>query len=378
MKPQKQVRDKFSHRPEIVAEIGTAHGGDLEKARDLIAAAANAGADTAKFQWVIADEILHPAAGKVELPSGSIPLYERFRELERDTRFYAALRTYCEELDIDFLCTAFGSRSVAGLMELGVRRFKVASPELNHLPLLHQLDRRKHRVVLSTGVSLLADIERSVASFAKAELTLLHCITAYPAPEVEYNLSVIQGLSAVFGVPVGVSDHTLDPALVPTLATIMGARVIEKHIRPALAGDGLDDPIALSPRDFARMCARVHTSSDRLATAVSTIDAEIDALKQEFGRERVKEVIGNGVKGLAPSEAKNYGRSNRSLHACVELAAGSPLTRENTALLRTEHFLRPGMPPHQAEQMYGAVLIRKVLAGEGITCEDLVKYSADS
>ncbi len=375
MKAQKQIRDKFAHRPEIVAEIGTAHGGDLDKARDLIAAAANAGADTAKFQWVIADEILHPATGEVELPGGSIPLYERFRELERDSRFYAALRDYCRELDIEFLCTAFGSRSATGLIELGVRRFKVASPELNHLPLLHQLDRRKHRVVLSTGVSLLADIERSVACFAKAELTLLHCITAYPAPEREYNLSVIGGLSSVFGVPVGVSDHSLDPVLVPTMATILGARLIEKHIRPSHSADGLDDPIALSPREFARMCARVHTSSDRLATGSSSVDAEIETLKSEFGRERVKEVLGNGVKRLAASEVKNYGRSNRSLHALVHLTAGTAISRENTALLRTEHFLRPGMPPHQAEQMYGAVLIRDVPAGEGVTCEDLVQFT---
>lgn len=376
MKAQKEVQSRFSHRPEIVAEIGTAHGGDLDKARDLIAAAANAGADTAKFQWVIADEILHPAAGDVELPGGSIQLYERFRDLERDTRFYAALREYCHELDIGFLCTAFGSRSVAGLLELGVRRFKVASPELNHLPLLRQLDHRKHRVILSTGVSLLADIERSVACFSKAEITLLHCITAYPAPEVEYNISVIRGLSSIFNLPVGISDHSLDPVLVPTLSTIMGARVIEKHIRPSLIGDGLDDPIALAPREFARMCARVHTTSDRLATASSTAEAEIETLRQEFGRDRVKEVLGNGAKRLAASEAKNYGRSNRSLHALVDLAAGTSMTAENTALLRTEHLLRPGMPPHQAEQMYGAVLIRDIPAGEGITCEDIVQFTA--
>ena len=118
--------------PRIVAEIGTAHGGDLERARELIAAAADAGADTAKFQLVRANEILHPEAGAVDLPGGSVPLYERFRELEQSEEFYGELQEACEAAHLRFLCTPFGVTSARVLRRLAVPEYKIASPELKN------------------------------------------------------------------------------------------------------------------------------------------------------------------------------------------------------------------------------------------------------
>ena len=124
----------------ICAEIGTSHGGSIEKAKELIRAAADAGADSVKFQWVYADEILHPATGLVTLPGGNISLYNRFKELEVDSDFFATAGSYAREHRCGFICSPFGSKSLEELAALNPDGIKIASPELNHLPLLRQLN----------------------------------------------------------------------------------------------------------------------------------------------------------------------------------------------------------------------------------------------
>ena len=157
--------------PIIVAEIGTAHGGDLARGLDLIDAAADAGADIAKVQVVFADEILPPEAGLVPLPGGDTPLYEVFRKLERPLDFYAALADRAAARGIGFLASPFGEKSVRILEEIGVGAWKVASPELNHEPLLERLARTGLPIILSTGVSKSKDIERALEVVAGASHT---------------------------------------------------------------------------------------------------------------------------------------------------------------------------------------------------------------
>ncbi len=353
-------------KPEIIAEIGSGHSGDLAHARDLIAAAAEAGADCAKFQLIIADEIIHPRTGTVDLPTGAVPLYERFRSLERPIEFYADCAAECEKRGLRFLCTAFGVDGLAQLASLNVARVKVASPELNHLPLLRALAERELHAIVSTGVSRLADIERAVTILGAARTTVLHCITSYPAPEHEYNLRLIPHLAALLGVKVGVSDHSLDARLVPGCALACGAAAVEKHFTLSRHGTGLDDPIALSPTEFRSMTRFLETLAGQPETEL------VRLLTEQFGRERIQKTLGDGIKRLAESEHRNYGRSNRSLHALVELSAGDRLNRDNCALLRSEHNLRPGIAPEHFESVLGARLSATVPAGEGIRWEDLL------
>ena len=160
----------------IVAELGTGHGGELDRAFEMIDSAADAGADCAKFQLVIADEILHPLTGAVDLPGGSVSLYERFKELERDEDFYRKIKDHTERRGLHFLCSPFGIRSARILRSLGCKALKIASPELNHLPLLKEVSSYNLPLILSTGVSTLSDIERAVEA-ANGNVTLLHCIT---------------------------------------------------------------------------------------------------------------------------------------------------------------------------------------------------------
>ncbi|HUX39370.1 MAG TPA: N-acetylneuraminate synthase family protein [Rectinemataceae bacterium] len=351
-------------RPLVIAEIGTGHGGDETKAAELVAAAAEAGADCAKFQCVFAEEIIHPASGLVPLPGGDTPLFEVFRALEREEDFYARLKALTEEAGLLFLCTPFGLRSAELLARIGSAAMKVASPELNHLPLLRRIADFGLPTIISSGVSTLGDIERALGILVNAPRALLHCVTAYPAPPEDYNLRLIAGYATIFGVATGVSDHSLDPVLVPALSIAAGGIIVEKHICLSRKDSGLDDPIALDPADFARMRRTIDE-------AARDPDAAVFALSRDYGRELVEATLGTGRKALAPSEAANYGRTNRSLHALRDIGPGELLDENNTALLRTEKVLRPGLEPGELDWAMGRRASRSIPAGEGIRRDDI-------
>jgi sialic acid synthase SpsE len=353
----------------VIAELGTSHQGDLAAARRLIDAAVAAGADCIKFQLVYAAEILHPRSGEVDLPTGRIALYERFASMERDSAFYRALKQHTEAAGALFLCTPFGIRSARELRSLGVRALKIASPELNHLPLLREVSGFGLPLFLSSGVSTLADIERALSITGRAASVLLHCITAYPAPEEEYNLRLLEGLRCLLGVEVGLSDHSLDAILVPVAAVLCGAVMVEKHFTLSREGSGLDDPIALEPGDFGRMVRAIRDAE------ASGPGRTRKRLERSYGVARVKAVLGSGIKDLAPSERRNYGRTNRSIHAMREIPEGVFIREADVALLRTEKVLRPGIPPEYLSLAIGARARRLIPDGEGVEWADIVERS---
>jgi sialic acid synthase SpsE len=356
-------------RPLLIAELGTSHNGDLSRARELVHAAEEAGAGCVKLQMVFADEILHPNTGEVVLPGGAIRLYDRFRQLESPPEFYQAIKEYVEARGLLFLCTPFGLKSARILRELGPQLVKIASPELNYTALLREIAAWGLPVLLSSGVSTLGDIEEALAVLRSGEQTapvcLLHCVTAYPAPETDYNLRVLRNLAAVFGLPVGLSDHSLDPELAPVLALTQGAAVIEKHFCLSRADAGLDDPIALPPPLFARM-ARALSEAARIGPGET-----LAALARERGGDLVERILGNGVKALAPSERANYRRSNRSVHALRDIRQGETISPGDFAVLRTEKILRPGMAPSWEPLIAGRTARSHIPAGEGIRFEDI-------
>ena len=301
-------------RINIIAEIGTSHEGSFEKACQLVDAAADSGADTIKFQWVYADEILHPKTGFVKLPTGNIPLYERFQQLECPVSFYKDIMEYVHSKGCRFCCSPFGLRSLRELLELKPDFVKIASPELNHYKMLEALrdwrNEQKQRgeecvpVILSSGVSTLADIDKAVRILGREGVSLLHCITSYPAPEDEYNIRLVTSLKAVFGIETGLSDHSLDPVLVPVLSVACGGTIIEKHFTLSRQTSGLDDPVALEPEQFALMVHTVHQTEATFRHYGESVGMErtVSQLSEQFGRERVEAVLGDGVKRLAAAE----------------------------------------------------------------------------
>lgn len=351
---------------EIVAEAGTAHGGNLDRAEALIEGAARAGADTLKFQAVFAEEILHPRVGGVTLHGQSRNLYEEFRRLERDLEFYARLKRLTESAGLRFLCSAFGIGSARMLRRLGVERIKIASPELNHLPLLEEVASYGLPLVLSSGVSRLCDLERALEVCPPERTTVLHCVTAYPAPPEDYRLHLLPHLSAVFGVPFGVSDHSLDPLVVPLVAVTAGAVMLEKHLTLSRADSGLDDPIALEPEDF-----RVLVRAVRAVEALPPEERRA-AVIDRIGVDAWNRTLGSGPRILAPSERDNYGRTNRSICARVDLPAGTVLDWDVIGIYRVEKERRPGLSPFLLPVILGKALVRPVAAGDGIVWEDLL------
>ena len=350
----------------VIAEIGTGHLGDRGKARELIRAAAESGAHCAKFQVVFADEIIHPLTGELSLPGGRVRLYDKFREVEQDEDFYRFCKTETEAAGMDFLASPFGLKSARILENLGSAWFKVASPELNHFPMLALLRSFGKPLVLSSGVSRLEDIERAVEMLEGVSTSLLHCVTAYPAPPEEYNLRVLRPLSVLFGCPVGVSDHSMDPELVPVIGRAAGSVMVEKHFCLSRRDPGLDDPIALDPSLFLQM-------TRALADIDAVSETERDrVVRERYGNLRVEAVLGDGRKWLAPSERANYERTNRSLHVVNALPAGHRLGTGDLAILRTEKVLRPGLAPQFLETVLGRTLKRAVPAGEGLVWDDLL------
>jgi sialic acid synthase SpsE len=385
-----------SKNPLIIAELGTSHNADISKAREMTDAAAEAGASCVKFQMVYADEILHPNTGYVELPGGKIRLYDRFKSLEAPAEFYAEIKEYVESKGLLFLCTPFGLKSASILREIKPKIVKIASPELNFSGLLEEIAGWGLPVLLSSGVSRLSDIETAVEIVkrrhlaetrrregrggeegeeekgrdskeqrAKGDICLLHCVTSYPAPETEYNLRLLPLLSSIFGLSVGVSDHSGDPELVPALSVCMGAAVIEKHFCLSRDDPGLDDPIALPPDKFSQMVRAIHRASEMVSQAT------IEHYSRERGGLLVEQILGSGVKELAPSETANYRHTNRSIHALHDIAQGEILRKGDYAVLRTEKNLRPGLEPCWEKLIEGRTARNFIPAGEGIRFEDI-------
>ncbi|WP_029410483.1 N-acetylneuraminate synthase family protein [Treponema pedis] len=357
--------------PLIIAEIGTSHNGDINRAKTLIDAAFSSGASAVKFQIVYADEILHPDTGFVNLPTGSVPLYERFKELQTPAGFYAELASYARSKNLLFSATPFGIRSANELKELNPDFIKIASPELNYTQLLKHCAEFSLPMILSTGVSLLKDIEKAIIDVKSVNgelpLALLHCVTAYPAPESGYNAALIRNLKKIFNLPVGLSDHSMDAILVPSLSLAYGGFIIEKHICLSRSEKGLDDPVALEPEMFAQMCSALKKYSK--CSRKEIID---DLILLNYSKDRIEKVIGTGEKKLSGAESPNYGRTNRSIHYTKNLQKGSVITKSDIAVLRTEKILSIGEAPEKFDFFIGAVLQRSVVSGSGVNMEDFI------
>mgnify|MGYP002854211110 CR=1 FL=1 len=386
---------------QIIAEIGTSHGGSIKKAKELIDVAANAGADIVKFQWVYADEILHPETGFVKLPTGNIRLYDRFKSLEVSQDFFAECLSYSHQKGLLFACSPFGLKSLEKLVSLNPDAIKIASPEVNHKPLLEKTAEfyGKIPIILSGGVSKLCDLEKALETlrakrdasankhlFARLpDITLLHCLTFYPAPEAEYNVRLVKTLHSIFGVPCGISDHSLDPILVPVLACAMGGTLIEKHITISRKTDGLDDPVALEGEQFAQMVMAIRQTEALISHYKKSLPPKgafcdeippealgdiFSQLEAQFSKERVFSALGDGVKRLAQIEEQNYGRTNRSLHYTRALQKGEVVQANDVAVLRTEKILTPGISPDFLSLIQGKVLQKSVENGSGVQLDD--------
>ena len=263
-------------RTRIIAELGENHLGDMERARQMVIAAAEAGADIVKCQSFLASEV-----------NPSDPEREWFAQVQLSDEMHRELQQLAQRHRVSFLSAPFSLNRARFLCEeLGLRSIKVASSEMLNFPLLDYLDSRAQTVYLSTGMATLEEIAAAVKRLPNVtELFILHCVTAYPAEDGEANLQAIPVLKRRFPEwGIGYSDHTRG-ILAPAAAAALGACVIEKHFTLDKTLPGTDHVCSAEPEEFKQMVAMIRRIEQLLGEPVKgPVQRELQV--REFVRKR--------------------------------------------------------------------------------------------
>lgn len=239
------------HPPVVIAEVGINHEGDVRKAFQMVDAALAAGADCVKFQSHITEAEMIPT----DMKPGKISaerLWDIIKRCELSAEEERDLKHYCERRGILYLCTPFSREAADRLEQLGVAAFKIGSGECNNVPLLKHVARWGRPIILSTGMNDLASIRASVEAIQalRCPVMLMHCTSEYPTPYEHVRLGAIAELRDAFGVPVGLSDHSL--GIYTCLgAAALGACAFEKHFTISRSWPGPDVPISIEPQELA-------------------------------------------------------------------------------------------------------------------------------
>lgn len=315
----------------IIAEAGVNHNGNLDTAKELIAVAAKAGADAVKFQTFRAEDLVTASAPKAQYQKTNTQSddsqFAMLKSLELAFEDYKILQDYANQLSIDFLSTPFDTKSLDFLCDvLNLPTIKISSGDLTNAPFLLDVARKANKIILSTGMATLQDIENALSVLAfgflnpdlepknkdqfieayahtkaeaslKEKVTILHCTTEYPAPPDEINLHAMQTMKKAFGLPVGYSDHSIGMHI-PIAAVALGAEVIEKHFTLDRNLKGPDHKASMEPHELKAM---------------------VSAIRE------VELALGNGCKIPTPSEWKNRQIARKSLVAKEAMKVGEPL-----------------------------------------------------
>lgn len=331
--------------PFVIAEIGLNHGGSTDEALRLVDAAARGGADAVKLQTIVAEDLVAPscpAPAHVDATS----LVDFFRAFELDEDAHRQVIDRARAVGLAVLATPFSEVAVDMLTRLGIDAFKIASGDLTWDQLIARCARTGKPLVISTGMSDLADVQRAlrVARAAGArELAVLHCVSAYPVPPGSENLRAIATLADECRVPVGLSDHGSDAFALP-LAVALGASLYERHLVLDASSTAIDRPVSSTPEELAQAVAAAR---------------------------RASAALGSGRKVCLAAEAVNVHASRRSLCAARDLPEGAVLTARDLTALRPAH----GVAPRDMPAVVGRRLRRALRRGDPILHADLT--SAD-
>jgi N-acetylneuraminate synthase len=334
----------------VIAEAGSNHNGDLKTAKQLIDVAVEAGADAVKFQTFRAEDMYVEDSGNVEYLDDERSIYEIIESMEMPHEWIPILHDYCSEREICFLSTPFDEQSAEVLSDY-VPAWKIASYTSSHHPFLRTLAASEKPLIMSTGAHNIEEVRESVAVLESADasgLALLQCVAAYPTPLEDINVRVIQTLAEEFGVPVGLSDHTLDPVTAPAAAVALGANIVEKHFTLDKSMEGPDHQFALEPDQLDKMVAAVRDTEAALGTS---------------------------EKFVLDVEAELHDKARRAVHAVEEIAAGEEFTAENVKLLRPGE-LTAGLHPKFYDEILGKTAARDIERNAGLQWEDIENYGS--
>jgi sialic acid synthase SpsE len=317
-----------AHSPFVIAEIGMNHNGDIELGKEMIRAAAEAGADAVKFQSFRTERFL----------SERVSARDEYAQYELTPEDHEILKAEAHAQDLSFLSTPFDAESVDLLDGLGVPCFKIASSDLTNYPFLEYVAEKGKPMILSTGYATFSEVAKAVETVrdgGNEELVLLHCVSTYPTPPEEMNLGAIRTLAEAFESPVGLSDHTKGSPVAPITATAFGASIIEKHFTTDNSLPGFDHEISENPETFQRMVDRIRTTH---------------------------EALGMGRKVPRESELESKSSVRRSLFWESSYESGTDVTDEMILAMRPGDGIRPD----QLDSISGTVLAEDVEAGEQV------------
>jgi N,N'-diacetyllegionaminate synthase len=328
--------------PYFIAEIGSNHNGDMDLCKEMIDAVVTCGVDAVKFQSWTKSSLISKAeyARNTEYSDkkkhfGSLEaMVEKY---QFTTQQHEEIASYCENVGITFLSSCFSNEEVDLLDSLDVPAFKIASMDINNLPLLEYVATKGKPVILSTGMASLGEIETAVAtlrSSGSGPIALLHCVSIYPPDFETINLRNISTLEMAFDLPVGFSDHTLGTAI-PVAAIALGACIVEKHFTLDKNLPGWDHAISADPVEMKKIVQDGKDVYQSLgSTTRSVSNAEIEKRKKFRRSVVLKRNMKKGElvaqsdidlkrpgTGIGPAEIKYViGRSlSRDLEADVEL-----------------------------------------------------------
>lgn len=325
----------------IIAEAGVNHNGDMSLARQLIEVAADAGADCVKFQTFRADRLVTPQLGKSAYQARATGKNESQHamlcRLELSDEMHTVLLEHCQSCGIEFLSTGFDSQSIEMLVGLGVGYLKIPSGEITNLPFLRNIGSYAKKIILSTGMATLDDVEAALGVLEKSGtprklITVLHCTTAYPTSMKDVNLRAMLTMRETFGVSVGYSDHTRGTE-VAIAAVSLGATVIEKHITLDRELPGPDHAASTEPDELRSMIRSIRN---------------------------IEVALGNGVKKVTQSEAENIPFARKSLVAARAIRAGELFSEDSIAIMRPG----TGLSPMRWDEVIGRKAPRDFLPNE--------------
>lgn len=326
------------HPVYIVAEISANHNQKFHQAVELIKAAKEAGTDAVKFQTYTPDTLtIKSDRPEFRIGGGTLwdgkTLYDLYAEAYTPWEWQPKLKEVAEELGLDFFSTAFDPTAVDFLEEIGVPVHKIASFEIVDIPLIEKMARTAKPLIISTGMATLGEIEEAVRAARNAgatQIALLKCTSAYPSPPEEMNLRTIPHLAESFGVPVGLSDHTLGIA-VPVAAVALGACIVEKHFTLSRNIPGPDSTFSLEPHEFKTMVEAIRTA---------------------------EKALGKVHYGVSEREARSRA-FRRSLFVVKDMKAGEIFTEENIRSIRPGY----GLHPRYLKDVLGRRATRDIPAG---------------
>jgi N-acetylneuraminate synthase len=331
-------------RPFLIAELSGNHNRSKALAIDLIKAAARAGASAIKLQTYTPACLTIRGAFTITEPSSpwlGRELYDLYEEASTPWEWHEELFQVAREEGVPCFSTPFSTKAVEFLETLGNPIYKVASFEINHIPLLQCVAETGKPVIMSTGGSTVSEIEEAVNTLRKhgcKDLTLLKCTSAYPADPKEINLCTIPHMAALFGCDVGLSDHTLGIG-VAVASIAFGVTCIEKHFTMSRADGGVDSSFSMEPEEFAGLVTETNRAFDAL---------------------------GSVFYGLEEAEAK-VSAGKRSIYAARSIARGEVFTEENLRIIRPGY----GLHPRYFRDLLGKPASRAIALGEPLGMQDI-------